>query len=386
MRKWAAISCVAAAMERKVWVKTLGESLFPNLFTILVGPAAAGKSVLTSRVHGFFRSIGAGNPSGSPVIAKTSVTRASLIDELVDAERVITRPQDVPPVKRFNALYVCVNELGVFMPEWDMDFIEILTDLWDCRDYSERRRGSLRKEPINIPNLSFNLLSATTPMKLKMLLPEGAWETGFMSRTVMVYGSDSRPVDIFDEPKVNVKLKLDLEKDLKSIAAMWGQMSFTVEAVAAFREWMKAGEGPKPDHPRLITYCDRRRTNVLKLCMVASAVESSNLIIDVRHFDQALDWLIEAEENLHEVFKSMAAGADSNIIKDTWHYIFMSYQRRGQKPMSEQQLITFLSDRCDAMRIPTIIMTMEKMGLLRKEYAKGSTIFQYVPVKPERGT
>ena len=45
LRKWAAISYVAAAMERKMWVRTMGADLYPNLYTFLVGPPGVGKGV-----------------------------------------------------------------------------------------------------------------------------------------------------------------------------------------------------------------------------------------------------------------------------------------------------------------------------------------------------
>ena len=43
-RKWTAISCIAAAMQRKCVVEW-GTSLtfYPNLFIVLVGPSATGK-------------------------------------------------------------------------------------------------------------------------------------------------------------------------------------------------------------------------------------------------------------------------------------------------------------------------------------------------------
>ena len=45
LRRWAAISYVAAALERKVWVRTMGSDLYPNLYTFLVGPPGVGKGV-----------------------------------------------------------------------------------------------------------------------------------------------------------------------------------------------------------------------------------------------------------------------------------------------------------------------------------------------------
>ena len=42
-RKWAAVSCVAGALERRVWVKTNSGTLYPNLFLLFVGPPGTGK-------------------------------------------------------------------------------------------------------------------------------------------------------------------------------------------------------------------------------------------------------------------------------------------------------------------------------------------------------
>src|SRR5687768_12036585 len=50
-RKWAAIYTVAAAMERKTWIRTARRIMYPNMYVILVGPAGAGKGLATNEAY-----------------------------------------------------------------------------------------------------------------------------------------------------------------------------------------------------------------------------------------------------------------------------------------------------------------------------------------------
>src|SRR5215471_4394482 len=44
-KKWAAIAAIAAAMERRIWIRTKTDIVYANLYIFLVGPPATGKTV-----------------------------------------------------------------------------------------------------------------------------------------------------------------------------------------------------------------------------------------------------------------------------------------------------------------------------------------------------
>lgn len=42
-RKWSAIAAVAAALERRCWVHTMGSNLYPSMYIVLVAPPGGGE-------------------------------------------------------------------------------------------------------------------------------------------------------------------------------------------------------------------------------------------------------------------------------------------------------------------------------------------------------
>lgn len=364
-RKWTAIFLVAAAMERKAWITTVKGVLYPNQFIILVGPAGVGKSLCTRLAHDLLDDI---RSLDNPLhLAPSSVTKASLIDKLNEAERRIVRPMENPSVIAFNSLQIIPNEFGVFLPAWEAEFMNTLTDLWDCGRYAESRRTGNTK--IEIPNAQLNLLSATTPAQLMNLLPEGAWEQGFMSRVLMVYSGETAFTDLFAELDLNNELYKKLVEDLKDIYKVFGEIRVDMETQEALNAWGRAGGPPIPEHPKLVTYRQRRIAHLLKLCMVSAVACDSERIITLENFTEALDWLVELEHAMPDVFKSLKIGGDARAIEECYHYVYQKFHQLGKKPVPEHMLIAFLQERVPAHSVDRIIDVMERARLLEKQFA-----------------
>lgn len=377
--KWAGIFALASTLERKVWIMNTRGRLFPNIYVFLVGPASAGKSQALSFSQQFLQVL-SGDNTDTLHLAPSSVTKASLIDSLSEATRKIIRPQDrSEPVVDFNSLTVISSELGVLVPSYESDFMHALTDLWDCKSYSEHRRT--RDLRIRIDNVQLNMLAATTTSYLNTLLPPGAWDQGFISRTLLIYSGPAKFTSIFTPTNPQPGLEDALNEDLATIFNLYGEMKYEPETINMIEEWARGGGQPVPNHPRLMTYNSRRLPNLLKLTMIASVSTSNDLIIKPEHFAEALDWLTEAEAAMPEIFKDMNSGGNLQVIEEAYHWLFEAHVKAKGEPILEYRLWNYLSARVPSYSITSIVEAMERGQIIEKRLTPAGNA--YVPRKKE---
>lgn len=367
--RWAGIFAIAAALERKVWIRSAKGILYPNLYIITVGPPGAGKTLSTSVVYDLLTKL------DDHYIAPSSVTKASLIDALVGAERKLIRPKEDPAIISFNSLTVASDELGVFLPSYENDFMNVLTNIYDCRVYSETRRTAKINIKMDAPQLNFT--AATTPSYLTGVLPEGAWDQGFLSRTMLIYSGAEAPKAIFNEFTWDAKTEALLEHDLRHIGQLYGKINFTEESKELIEAWHMSGGEPAPNHPKLAHYNTRRTAHLLKLCMIASVSRGDDLTVTVDDFAEALDWLTEAEAVMPDIFKAMKTGGDARVIEECYHFAYTLWMKEKPAPILEHRLFHFLQERTPAHNVSRIMEVMEKSGLLQRQFSTGGNA--YVP-------
>jgi hypothetical protein len=301
------------------------------------------------------------------------------MDTLNDSRRVVNQSHI------FNSLLITAGELGALIPGYDVDFLNALTYLYDCRHYEERRRSV--KEPIVIDKPQINLLACCTPSFLTSIMPPGAWEQGFLARTIIIFSDESniRPLNLADESSGRDEgLRRALVSDIQAIGDdnHFRRLQFHSDAAALIDHWHE-GTGPYadleargiPDHPRLLHYKTRRTVHLLKLCMIANADRTSNDHISVADFTAALGWLVEAESHMPSVFKAMISGGDAAVINELHHYMIGWTTRQG-KPMPDSMLYDWLRERVTANSIQNIVQTMHRSGLIKGVVSEGFACFQ----------
>jgi hypothetical protein len=311
---------------------------------------------------------------------KSSLSRASLIDSLKEATRSeVYINEKVNTVLNFNSLLIASNELGVLLPSYENDFMSNLTDLYDCRPYGEKKRTSELDFEMDKPQL--NILAGATPSYLNSLLHEGAWDQGFASRMIFVFSGENTRKELFIDKTVSTIPLQALINDLNVIGKLWGEMRFTKDAINAINNWHLQGGPPIPEHPRLLHYNTRRTAHLLKLCMIASASEGNSLTINLDHYNTALGWLLEMEQFIPDIFKSMASGGDIKIIEEAWYFAYTIYVKE-KKPVLAARVLRFISEKAPAHSVERIANVMVKSGILQEQQEKAG--MSYIPQPPRR--
>lgn len=130
------------------------------------------------------------------------------------------------------------------------------------------------------------------------------------------------------------------------------------------------GKQPVPSHPKLQHYLSRRTAHLLKLTQVACVSHSNDLVIQVHHIQQAMDWLFDLETHIPEIFKAMSNGGEAKVMDEAWHMLFQ-FRVRYQKGAPRSLLIKFISQRVPSHAVERIIDLMEKAEMIRAVAEKG---------------
>lgn len=359
LRLWAGITALSGLLERRVWTTTVRGPLYPNLFVLLVTPPGIGKTLIIDPVTDIWRQ------TDQLHVAPDNMSKAAFLDVLQDSGRMIKVPGELEMLN-YHALNISASEFGVLCPAHDMEYLSVLTSIYDCRPNFRDNKRSRDKNQIDIRNPHINLLAGTQPDYLAQFLPDVAWGQGFMARVILVYDDSVLDFDMFGEHvKLDKNLKAKLNEDAKAILEIVGNIAWTQEAQDQFRSWATGGYQPVPAHLKLKHYNVRRGFYALKLALI-SAVSYGHKEIQKKDIMRAITWLTDVEAKMPEIFKAMKGNSDYGLLQELQLFVTQVFISGG-KPLAESRLVRFLAERTASWNIPKIIEAAEKSGLIQKK-------------------
>lgn len=301
IHRWVGLSMIAASLERRIWIDQVHYKVYPNLYTVIVGPSGMKKSTAM----------------GIGIDVLRSVDKVKMMSERCTAAALINQMQAAgdnfhyfgKDVKQ-SCLFIYASELKVFLEEVYGSTYELLVHFYDCDPQNpetpwinETKKDGRQK----IYGPCLNLLSASTPAWLKQLLPTREMEAGLASRIVFVVETDPplNPVPWIKKYAHHDKLKEALITDLKRISSLAGVCKINPDAKVLYEHWYKSFtiKAHRNKDTRFSGYYGRKPTLVLKLAMIASVCERDDLAIEQEHLKKAIEWLTEIEANMFSAFE-----------------------------------------------------------------------------------
>lgn len=309
MRFWAAVSTIAGALQRKVWIDQVDYEYHPNFYIILVAPPGIARKTSTiDAAHTFLREL---EVNWGPDVA----TWQSLVTSFAEARQTFI----VNGVeKEMNAITIAAGEFGTLFDPEDRKMVDCFVALWDSRRNPFTKTTKHNGTDV-ITQPWINLIACTTPSWIEGYFPEYMIGGGFVSRCVFVYADKKDKLIAYPrrhvQPESLHKTRLALTEDLKQIAKLQGEYEMSEAAYQWGEKWYEHSElGPKlpeMEDDRYGGYLARKQTMMHKLAMVLAASQRDELVILPEDLQVADRMLLDIEQDLPKVFEKIGKSSDS---------------------------------------------------------------------------
>lgn len=318
MRFWCAVSAIAGALRRKVWIDQAYFKWYPNFYVILVAPPGIVSKSTTSGVAMSLLKKVKGVKFGPDI-----VTWPSLVTSFAQAAEAF----EYEGMKHvMSAMTLESSEFGNLLNPQDREMVDLFVSLWDGK------QGTFQKDTKTsgndtVENPWINMVACTTPAWIAGSFPEYMIGGGFTSRCIFVYADVKAqevayPIRVVP-PDFTRQGQL-LVEDLTQIARITGEYKLTEDAYAWGTEWYtrhNASPNPQLADDRFGGYLARKQTHIHKLAMVLAASRGDELLITPELLAIADRMVSDLELDMTKVFSRIGRTDESMHTERLLTYI-----------------------------------------------------------------
>jgi hypothetical protein len=345
-RKWTILCTIAAVLNRNVWTSIRsGMPLFPNLYTLLVGPPGTGKGMALRPAKALLSTQSHIN------ILPDSASYENIIHLLANAAS--------SDQHKVSSGVLFLEEWGTFMRKPENDFCAMMANIYDCGDYIHH---VLSRPKDAATNVYPNICSCCTPEWFAEGFPPNSYGQGLPTRFQFIYAEQEKDSGIadFDFGKVGVSPLDDpmtsrLFPALCTLSMLRGFVGWDPEAAELFNEWKDKSFAPVPTDPMLYGYNQRRHLHVAKLAVIyAVSRHPAYLSITTVDLNLAMETLFEAEVDMPRALK-LAGGNPYSARMEAVAEFVKKKTEISKSPVPEWQVRQHLSTLVPPNLIHSII-------------------------------
>lgn len=370
-RSWAGISAICSCLQRKCYTRW-ETKIYPNMYIVLVGPAAVRKGTAMRFSKELLDSLGV-------KMAAEALTREALIVQL---NKSVTQDHcpETKIVQFHSSLTVFSEELTVFLGQNNWQLMSDLCNWFDCSNkwsYVTKNSGEFE-----IIGVWLNLFGATTPDFLASALPQDAIGGGLSSRIVFVFGDKKHKiVPLPMQTEQDLALKGLLIKDLEKIKMMNGEFKRTDDYTDLYVEWYKDAETKPPFmETEFQGYNQRRPLHLRKLSMAMSAARGDDMTLTEDDFVRSYDLLTKTESYMKFVFSGRGANPQAPAIRNILKHL------RTVKALTYRQLVELTYKDVTIDELEKVIKSIVGLGVAEEIYNGQQRVLKWIGKDDENET
>lgn len=405
--RWCAISAIATSLGRRVWFQFGDTQIFPNMYIMLVGEPGARKSTAIKKAVKFleaakFECFAPRKTTKEKFLLDFEAGFDHMENEEEDALDVTKGPKKNQTMKELfgqkevtdnpQEVLIAADEFAVFTGHGNVEFLDILTDLWDYEGiYRNRIKNGVS---VRIPFPTANILSGNTDTNISVAFPQHMIGQGIFSRMILTFGEATGRRITVPKPGDPALRKL-LEEHLTKISQFMGEIFITPGAYNILDE-IYQGWVPLEDI-RFKYYSSRRIIHLIKLCIVQSVsrgvitIDADDIIManTVLHYTEsfmpkALGEFGKAKNSdISAKILEIIDGADRPLhpIKDIWPKIRQDLDTQRQF----LEILNGLAIGGKIQQLPNGILPLKKVQEWKQTYCKIDLLKEYHEDQEKRG-
>lgn len=358
--RWGALFLLSMSLGRRCFIDQSLFKIYPNLFTVIIGdPGKQKKSTAINMVNDVAVQL-----QPMPNIISQKITPQALIEALKTVQPAIS---GMIPVTTSAEGYIFCDELKTFIDRqvYEAGLGPMLTTLYDCRDqgFSYHTKGGGK---VVLKNVLLGMLGGSSQQFMREALPEAAIGSGVTRRMIFIFTPDIMPRVPF--PKMKMEMVNSVLGHLRSVQAMSGVFEFTPEAIKVYEYgYIDWGNSELFNDPLTAGYANCRWDHVFKLSMCISAATRFDRIIDVEHIEYAIKLLVEQEENLNVLMRTLTSSEVGKSIE----WVSGLIVDGGIADL--HSLIRATSNKLTLNDLNTILDTLEQGRIIKRVWVAGES-------------
>lgn len=372
----AGLTTISALLERKSWITYWMRPLYPNIFSLLIGPPASGKTLAIVGALDILRRI------PDLYLTPNDCTLQQFYAEIGGAQKHFQHEN----TKLFPNPYLH-SSIGMFHPEIrqlisvnkNPDIYANMCEIYDCAELFEYRIRKGEEYCVRAERPYLTICGATTPGDLPEVIPQKSFETGLGRRFIFSY-SDSRaelPEGLI--PMEGTEEAENAVTKLRDILVGFGNR-IRHEVIGKFR--LAGGDGGPihialDEHYRQITknrsasrqasWYDASDLHLIKLCMLNAAARNS-IVIEEADFARARQDLTMYTGCLQKATQSLYNKRNESSLANVYR-ILTAYAGKHNKgeALSKRAVVGELSEAIPTNQIGYTLKMLEEGGFIRME-------------------
>ncbi len=357
-RRWAAITTIACALQRKTFANVSTQVLWPNMFVLLIAGPGIGKSNAIKTARHLLKQV------ARVALTPARITPRAFYHELEASQAEKETIEEIEELYTHASLAGMIDEFSVFVRPNATEFMCDLADLYDCTALFEYKTSTQGENKAY--NCLINLIGGATPAYLKEAWTATVLGQGFPARCIVVYSDDKIQVEMAldttreltpDSEIVDESMEENLVLDLRTIADLKGKFIWTVQAAKELVGWENLGMPPIPEDERLKDYITRRKVHVIKIAMATCAARDDGMGITLSDLETSRDLLLETERLMLQAIEPLGASPYRDAMILVRKFV-TGMHKRGHSTVPENRLRQILINEVDPVRINHILNEM----------------------------